>query len=429
MGSQYVLKSVDAGKRWKIISTDLSSGDSSKIKVGGSGGITPDNTGAEIHGTIYSLSQSPLDAKMIWAGTDDGRLHLTLNDGTTWQQVNKNWPAEMKDLWIEGVIASNHKKNRAYIIVDGHRSDVFQPFIMLTEDAGKSWKSIANNISTTEVLRSFIEDAKNENLLFAGTETGVWFSINQGQQWNRLSRNFPVVSVYDLKIHPRERDLIAATHGRSLWIMDDIGYLQQFTPAVQKSKAWLFEHKPIVLWENTSRGGQRGHFLFAGENPPGISNASSKPRAVTSQSTFITFYISDASNGNIKLTITDPVKQNKKVIDTTVAAGIHRIAWDLKFDAPSLTDKEIKTIDSLVMSIPEVENSSLTALRRLKQAKTSSEQRQFVERLVNLNSGIPIPEKLLPVKALPGLYSIELKAGTILQKANLKINDDPLNKK
>ena len=190
-----------------------------------------------------------------------------------------------------------------------------------------------------------------------------------------------------------------------------------------------FEHKPIVLWENTSRGGQRGHFLFAGENPPGISNTSSKPRAVTSQSTFITFYISDASNGNVKLTITDPVKHNKKIIDTTVAAGIHRIAWDLKFDAPSLTDKEIKTIDSLVMSIPEVENSSLTALRRLKQAKTSSEQRQFVEHLVNLNSGIPIPEKLLPVKAVPGLYSIELNAGTILQKANLKINGDPLNKK
>jgi hypothetical protein len=123
------------------------------------------------------------------------------------------------------------------------------------------------------------------------------------------------------------------------------------------------------------------------------------------------------------------VKHNKKIIDTTVAAGIHRIAWDLKFDAPSLTEKEIRTIDSLVMSIPEVENSSLTALRRLKQATTSSEQRQFVERLVNLNSGIPIPEKLLPVKAVPGLYSIELKAGTILQKANLKINDDPLNKK
>jgi hypothetical protein len=428
MGSQYVLKSVDAGKRWKIISPDLSSGDSSKIKGGGSGGITPDNTGAEIHGTVYALSQSPVDAKMIWAGTDDGRLHLTLNDGTTWQQVNKTWPSAMKDLWIDRVVASYHKKSRAYVTVDGHSSDVFAPFIMLTEDAGQTWKSIAANILSTEVLRSFIEDAKNENLLFVGTETGVWFSTNRGQQWHRLNKNLPTVSVYDLKIHPREKDLIAATHGRSLWIMDDIGYLQQFTPAVQKSKAWLFEHKPIVLWENTSRGGQRGHFLFAGENPPGISNTSSKPRAVTSQSTFITFYISDASNGNVKLTITDPVKHNKKIIDTTVAEGIHRIAWDLKFDAPSLTDKEIKTIDSLVMSIPEVENSSLTALRRLKQATTSSEQRQFVERLVNLNSGISIPEKLLPVKAVPGLYSIELKAGTILQKANLKINDDPLNK-
>jgi len=232
-----------------------------------------------------------------------------------------------------------------------------------------------------------------------------------------------------LKIHSREKDLIAATHGRSLWVMDDIGYLQQFTLAVQKSKAWLFEHTPIVLWENTSRGGQRGHFLFAGENPPGITNIGGKPRAAISQSTFISFYIGETSAGNVKITITDPVKSKKRIIDTTVSVGIHRLPWDLKFDAPSLTEKEIKAIDSLVMSMPEVEAPSLTALRRLKQAKTSSEQRQLVERLVNLNSGIPIPEKLLPVKAGPGLYSIELKAGTIVQKTNLKINEDPLNKK
>jgi hypothetical protein len=299
---------------------------------------------------------------------------------------------------------------------------------MLTEDAGQSWKSVAANIPSTEVIRSFIEDPKNENLLFAGTETGVWFSINRGQQWHRLNKNFPVVSVYDLKIHPREKDLIAATHGRSLWIMDDIGYLQQFTPAVQKSKAWLFEQKPIVLWENTSRGGQRGHFLFAGENPPGITNIGSKPRAAVSQSTFITFYIGDASAGNVRITIHDPATGNKRIIDTTVALGIHRIAWDLKFDAPSLTDKELKTVDSLVMSMPEVETPSLTALRRLKGANTSAEQRSLVERLVNLNSGIPIPPKLLPLKAGPGLYSISVKAGTVVQQTNLKIANDPLTK-
>lgn len=410
------------------MSPDLSGGDSSKIKTGKSGGITPDNTGAENHGTVYALAQSPLNAKMIWAGTDDGRLHLTLNDGITWKEVNKNWPSQLKDLWIEKVIASSHKKERAYVVIDGHRSDVFQPFIMLTEDGGASWKSIASNMPHTEVLRSFIEDVKNEDLLFAGTETGVWFSINRGQVWHRLNKNLPTVSVQDLKIHPRENDLIAATHGRSLWIMDDIGYLQALTPAVQKSKAWLFEHKPVVLWENTSRGGQRGHFLFAGENPPGITNTGSKARATTTQSTFVTFYSGDTNTGKVTITITDPVKGNKRMIDTTVSAGVHRIEWDLKFDAPSLTDKELSLIDSLVMALPEVEAPSLTALKRLKMAKTSTEQRSLVERLVTLNSGILIPKKLLPIKAGPGSYTIDLKSGAAVQRRVLNLIKDPLGK-
>lgn len=428
MGAQYVLKSTSGGKTWKIISPDLSSGDSTKIKSGNSGGITPDNTGAEIHGTVYALAQSPLNAKMIWAGTDDGRLHLTLNEGTTWKQVNKTWPAQLKDLWIERVVASVHKKDRAYVIVDGHRSNVFQPFIMLTEDAGQTWTPIASNMPATEVLRSFIEDAKNENLLFAGTETGVWFSINRGQQWSRLNKNLPTVSVQDLKIHPRENDLIAATHGRSLWIMDDIGYLQSFTPAVQKSKAWLFEPKPVVLWENTSRGGQRGHFLFAGENPPGITNVGSKSRGVTNQSLFVTFYIGEPGSHKVTITIRDSANGNQRIIDTTLLGGIHRIEWDLKFDAPLLTKEEIKMIDSLVMALPEAEAPSLTALRRLKEAKTSKEQRSFVERLVNLNAGIPIPQKLLPLKAGPGSYSIRLKSGSGEQHRVLKMIKDPLGK-
>ncbi len=427
IGAQYVLKSIDGGKTWKMISPDLSSGDSNKIKTGSSGGITPDNTGAEIHGTVYTLSQSPVDAGMIWAGTDDGGLHLTVDDGKVWRHVNNTWPSDMKDLWIDRVVASSHKKARAYVTVDGHTSNIFRPFIMVTEDAGQSWRSISNNIPSTEVIRSFAEDVSNENLLFAGTETGVWFSIDRGQQWSRLNRNLPVVSVYDLKIHPREKDLIAATHGRSLWIMDDIGYLQQFTPEVQKSKAWLFNHKPIVLWENTSRGGQRGHFLFAGENPPGIINTSSKPRAATSQAALITFYVGDTSAGKVQIIISDPVKGHKRTVDTTVAPGVHRITWNLNFDAPLISKEEIEIIDSLVMSMPEVESASRTALQRLKSASASAEQRQLVERLVNANPGIAIPEKLLPVKAVPGLYAIKLQAGTVVQQTSLKVNDDPLN--
>jgi photosystem II stability/assembly factor-like uncharacterized protein len=428
IGSQYVLKSIDQGKSWKIISPDLSSGDSSKIKTGESGGITPDNTGAENYGTVYALAQSPLDKNMLWAGTDDGRLHVSLNDGLTWKQVNTTWPVDLKDLWIDRVVASAHHKRRAYVTVDGHRSDDFHPYIMMTNDGGNTWQSITNNLPDSEVLRSFLEDPENENLLFAGTETGIWISLNRGREWNRFNKNLPTVSVYDLKIHPREKDLIAATHGKSLWIMDDISYLEQLTPEIQKSKVWLFDQKPVVLWENTSRGGQRGHFWFGGENPPGINNVSSIPRAATSQSLFITFFLNAPANEKIQLIITDPIRKVKRVLDTTIASGVHRIEWDMLFDAPLLTEKEIKTIDSLVNSIPGVERAALTAVRRIQQSKNPFYQRQQVERLVESNPGIPVSQKLLPVKALPGSYIVQLKTGNTVLNKKLMIKADPLKK-
>lgn len=426
MAAQYVLKSADQGKTWLIISPDLSSGDSSKIKTGSSGGMTPDNTGAENFGTVYTLAQSPLDKNILWAGTDDGRLHLTDNEGKTWKMVNQNWPAEMKGLWIDRVIASAFNKQRAYAIIDGHRSNVFKPYILVTENAGKTWNAISGSLPEDEVLRSFIEDPVNENLLFAGTETGVWASMDKGKTWQRFNKNLPTVSVYDLKIQPEEKDLIAATHGRSLWVMDDIGYLQQFTPQVAKSKAWLFDQKSVVLWENASRGGQRGHMIFAGENPPGIFNTSSLPRATFNQSAFITCYVNEQMP--VQIIIADAGGKNKITIDTTLASGVHRIAWDLIFDAPKLNEANIDKLDSLVNSIPGVERSALTAVRKIKQAKTAQDQRYQVQRIKDTNPGIPIPESWLPVKAKPGVYQITMKAGSTSMQKQMVLKADPLSK-
>ena len=429
MGSQYVLKSSDKGKSWHIISPDLSSGDSSKIKTGLSGGLTPDNTGAENFGTVYALAESPLDINIIWAGTDDGRLHLTLNGGKSWNHINENWPAETKELWIDRIAASSYSKNRAYVTVDGHRNDVFRPIIMQTDDAGKSWSDITGNIPATEVIRSFIEDPVNENLLFAGTETGVWYSSDRGKEWKRFNINMPTVSVYDLKIHPREKDLIAATHGRSLWIMDDIGYLEEFTSSIKNKKTHLFDLKPVVLWQNTSRGGQRGHFLFAGENPQTIKNNSSLPRASTSQTTLITVYINNPVPEKVIISITDSSGKQKATIDTVLSKGVYRLEWDMVFKSTLLTGKEIDLIDSLLNSIPGVERSALTALRRVRQSKDVKYQREQVERIVELNPGIPIPEKYLPVKAKPGVYTVTLIAAGVNQQKKLIIKADPITQK
>ena len=428
MGSQYVMKSADGGAQWQIISPDLSYADSSKIKTGQSGGITPDNTGAENYGTVYALSQSPIDKNVLWAGTDDGRLHVTLNEGKTWQCVSDGWDARIQKLWIDRVVASAHHKQRAYVTIDGHRSDVFAPMIMMTNDGGKTWQSIVANLPATEVLRAFVEDAVNEDLLFAGTETGVWCSTDRGVSWQRFNKNLPTVSVYDLLIHPQEKDLIAATHGRSLWVMDDIGYLQQLTPELQKKDAWLFAQKPVTLWQNTSRGGQRGHFWYGGENPPGITTASSLARGNFEQSAMITVMVNSAQPVPLKLIISDDKSKRSAAMDTVLPAGIHRIPWNLHYDAPLIDAATIDNLEKIIKEIPGVERGTLTTVRRLKEATTAAAQREQMARLSEEYAGIQIAAEWLPYKAVAGKHTITLSAGDVTQKQTLVLEADPLQK-
>ena len=270
VGGNYLFKSTNRGQTWTIISPDLSTNDPVKREKGKSGGITPDNTGAETHCSITTMSLSELNPNLIWVGTDDGNVQITLDGGKTWDNVRSKVPGVPKGIWVSRLEASHFEPGTAYLTFDGHRSDQFQPWVFKTNDFGQSWQSLSANLPKNEVVRVIREDLKNPNLLFIGTETGIFFSIDQGQTWDRFMSNLPTVSVYDLKIHPRENDLIAGTHGRSIWIADDIGPLQQLSNQVLSSNAWLFEQKEATIWENTSRGGQRGHFWFAGENPKTI---------------------------------------------------------------------------------------------------------------------------------------------------------------
>jgi hypothetical protein len=229
------------------------------------------------------------------------------------------------------VEASHFDPAVAYVAFDGHRDNVFKPFVFKTMDFGKTWIDIASNLPENEVIRVIREDPKNKSLLFLGTETGVWYSLNAGKEWHRLNPGMPTVSVYDLVIHPRENDLIAATHGRSLFILDDISPLQQLTPTIAAGKAWLFHQKPATLWANKSRGAQRGHFWFAGKNPANIKPISSLPRAVFENGALIHFYLKDTSEpASIQ------IKDQSGTLTTTLPVenkpGIQRIRWNLKFD-------------------------------------------------------------------------------------------------
>jgi len=331
LGANYLFQSKNGGQSWEIISPDVTTNDPKKIASGNNGGITLDNTGAEDHCTIFTISPSPIDANILWLGTDDGNVQLTLDEGKSWKNVRNNIPNVPEFTWVTQVEASHFDPSVAYVAFDGHRDNVFKPFVYKTIDYGKTWINIASNLPDNEVIRVIREDPKNKFLLFLGTETGVWYSIDAGNEWHKLNEGMPTVSVYDLVIHPRENDLIAATHGRSLFILDDISPLQQLTPAITSGKAWLFNQKPAIIWANKSRGAQRGHFWYAGKNPENIKPITSLPRAVFENGALLNFYLKETSEP-----VSIQIKDESGALSTTIPvenkAGIHRIRWNLKFD-------------------------------------------------------------------------------------------------
>ncbi|MBK7476567.1 MAG: hypothetical protein IPI11_11355 [Haliscomenobacter sp.] len=278
-----------------------------------------------------------------------------------------------------------------------------------------------------EVIRVVKQDLRNPNLLFIGTETGIWFSLNEGQSWSRCMPGMPTVSVYDLFIHPRDGDLIAGTHGRSLWIMDDIGPLQQMTPRVMQSKAWLFEQRQATLWNNTSRGGQRGHFWFAGENPPTIRNRGELPRAAFDNSAMIHYYVGEIGTDSLVLEITDPAGKYARTVRLAPQKGIHRYLWDLQFDAIPYTAGEKQAIEAMFTDL--MSRYPMNALRQaytnFQRAATPLAQRRIVENLRTGVMSLPIPAEWGLPSASEGTYFLKLKWGGQEWKQTLRVREDP----
>ncbi|MEZ4993065.1 MAG: hypothetical protein R2824_21760 [Saprospiraceae bacterium] len=240
-----------------------------------------------------------------------------------------------EDIWVSRIEASHSDPAVAYITFDGHRSDVFRPFHIpyrrLWSDLAKNQRQFTGNGVVIRVIR---EDLINPDLLFLGTETGIWFSIDRGGSWDRFMPEFPTVSVYDLKIHPRDHDLIAGTHGRSIWIMDDISALQQMNKEIISSKAHLFEQRPATLWENVSRGGQRGHFWFAGDNPASIVLTSSRARARFENTAFITYFIGHDAPENATLEISDLYGKHRHIVNWKLNLELTVISGTLALRLP-----------------------------------------------------------------------------------------------
>ena len=225
--SQFVHKSPDRGETWEIISPDLTTNDPEKQKQHDSGGLTMDATGAENHTTILSIAPSPVTEGVIWAGTDDGRLHVTRDGGENWTDVSGALRGVPEGSWIAQIKASAFNEGEAVAVINNYRNDDWGTYLMRTTDFGRRWTNIAANENVDGYALSFVQDLEEENLMFLGTEFGLYVTIDAGANWTKWTNGYPTVSTYDMVIHPREHDLVIGTFGRSFWVLDDIRPLRE----------------------------------------------------------------------------------------------------------------------------------------------------------------------------------------------------------
>ena len=348
-GAQVIFKTNDGGQHWQAISPDLTRQDKSKQKWAG-GPITGDNTGVETYDTVFAIAESPKQKDLIWAGSDDGLVHVTTDGGKNWTNVTKAMPGVPEWATVSIIEPSPFDANSAYVVVDAHRLDDTRPYLYKTTDLGKSWTRLDGALPKDIYLHSVREDPKKRGQLYLGTERGVMYSNNDGKSWQSLQLNLPTVAVHDLIV--KDDDLVLATHGRSLWILDDLQPVREITDRIEGESAHLFPVADAVRWRygSDSYGGRTG----ASDNPPHGASIyySLKDKAAAE----VTIEILDSQNRGVRRLSSvprpldnssdneDPEDAKKAALATE--AGVQRGVWNLRYEgAKKIKDAKIDTGD------------------------------------------------------------------------------------
>ncbi|HEX2168361.1 MAG TPA: hypothetical protein VHG09_14095 [Longimicrobiales bacterium] len=325
-GANRVLKSTERGEDLFAISPDLTKADSAKLYISTetTGGITGDATGAETYGTIVSLNESPITRGFLAAGTDDGNVWITRDDGASWTDLTAKFSGLVPDTtYVSRIEMSPHDANRFYVTFDNHRNGDFRPYVFVTRDGGNTFRSIAANLPAgdgPDYVHVVREDPVNPNLLYLGTDVGLYLSLDQGQSWRKWGHGFPTVPVHDLKIHPRDRELIVGTHGRSIWIID-VAPLQGLTPdVIAASEPVLFEPAAGLQYSSPSvGGGYPGQAWFQGDNRPYGAE--------------IIYYSPTESDESVTITIADAQGNVVQTLDGPAEAGVQAVRWNFRAES------------------------------------------------------------------------------------------------
>jgi photosystem II stability/assembly factor-like uncharacterized protein len=415
-GSQYVHKSKDKGETWEIISPDLTTNNPEKQQSHKSGGLTYDVTFAENHTTILTIAASPVKDGILWVGTDDGNIQVTKDAGKTWNNVTKNLKNVPDGCWIPQITASTFHEGEAFVVLNDYRRGNWSPYIFQTKDFGLTWKRLVDENKVWGYALSFVQDIVEPKLMFAGTEFGLYVSIDGGENWGKWTSGYPTVSTMDLRIHPKEHDLIIGTFGRAIYILDDIRPLRKMAQenTVLNKDLAIFDIPDAMLVNFGTVGGNLfpGKEMFQGENRPfGAS---------------ISYYVKAGKLDKVQQKL-DSIAMADKITSKTNAKT--DVKTDAKADTKvaSATDKKTVFSDSVRIEIYNLEGKLLKTMYQLPDSGVNRITWNLTQNGVRFPD---TPKPKVPTDAqggyvLPNTYQVKLIYKGIIETTNVKVVLDP----